>query len=221
MHNKMTDVVLRARIIFFDSNPIGRIVTRFSKDLIMLDLVLPPITFIVIFGAFRTISVVLTVAVISPIVLVPTTIAFILMISIIRTGTSSMMESQREDAVCRTPIHNSFAMIVNGLVTLRAFEKTQYFRYGFMQDLEKGANVTFCYNIANRWLGLNLDFTCLIFSSSVAIFCVVAKGTIPSEQLAFTLQIITDVIIFFSISIRMGAEMENYMTSSQRMYKYT
>jgi ATP-binding cassette, subfamily C (CFTR/MRP), member 4 len=181
MHNKMTDVVLRAKILFFDSNPIGRIVTRFSKDLIMLDLVLPPISFIVTLGFFRTASVVVTVAVISPVMLIPTAFAFILMLLIIRTGLSSMMETQREDAICRTPIHNAFSMTVNGLVTLRAFEKTEYFRYGFVQDLEKGANVTFSYNLANRWLGLNLDFTCLLFSSSVAIFCILAKGSIPSE----------------------------------------
>ena len=39
MHNQMADKVLRAPILFFDSNPIGRITTRFSKDMTMLDMV--------------------------------------------------------------------------------------------------------------------------------------------------------------------------------------
>jgi hypothetical protein len=34
---KMTKKVLRARILFFDSNPIGRIITRFAKDMVILD----------------------------------------------------------------------------------------------------------------------------------------------------------------------------------------
>lgn len=37
MMRKMTESVLRARILFFDSNPIGRIVTRFSKDITVID----------------------------------------------------------------------------------------------------------------------------------------------------------------------------------------
>lgn len=41
MHAAMTKAVLRAKIVFFDSNPIGRIITRFSKDMNVLDLVMP------------------------------------------------------------------------------------------------------------------------------------------------------------------------------------
>ena len=32
MHNAMAERVMRATILFFDSNPSGRVVTRFSKD---------------------------------------------------------------------------------------------------------------------------------------------------------------------------------------------
>lgn len=32
MHNKMAWKVLRSKIVFFDSNPIGRVTSRFSKD---------------------------------------------------------------------------------------------------------------------------------------------------------------------------------------------
>ena len=37
MHNKMTEKVLRANILFFDSNPIGRVTTRFSRDMTIID----------------------------------------------------------------------------------------------------------------------------------------------------------------------------------------
>ena len=41
MYHKMCEKVLRANILFFDSNPIGRILTRFSKDMAVLDLIVP------------------------------------------------------------------------------------------------------------------------------------------------------------------------------------
>lgn len=40
-------------------------------------------------------------------------------------------------------------------------------------------------------------------------------------QLAFTLQIVTDVIQFFAVSIRFCGEIDNYMTSAQRVMEYT
>ena len=44
----MTEKVLRAKILFFDSNPIGRIITRFSKDIAVFDMVIPVLAVFVI-----------------------------------------------------------------------------------------------------------------------------------------------------------------------------
>jgi ABC-type multidrug transport system fused ATPase/permease subunit len=41
LHNAMTKALSRAKILFFDSNPVGRIQTRFSKDIQILDFQLP------------------------------------------------------------------------------------------------------------------------------------------------------------------------------------
>jgi hypothetical protein len=41
LHSAMAYMVMKAKILFFDSNPIGRIVTRFSKDIMYLDTNLP------------------------------------------------------------------------------------------------------------------------------------------------------------------------------------
>ncbi|KAL9955983.1 hypothetical protein ACROYT_G037394 [Oculina patagonica] len=41
LHNNMATAILKAPILFFDSNPIGRILNRFSKDIGCMDEVLP------------------------------------------------------------------------------------------------------------------------------------------------------------------------------------
>lgn len=91
----------------------------------------------------------------------------------------------------------------------------------FIDQLEKSCNVTFTFFAINRWMSMVLDTVCVLFTLSVAIFSLYAKGKMDNDILAFSLQIITDVVIFFSISLRMLAEIENYFTSSQRMYDYT
>ena len=42
-----------------------------------------------------------------------------------------MIDSQRFDGELRGPIHSTFSMIVNGLVSLRALDKLAYFKQDF------------------------------------------------------------------------------------------
>jgi len=55
--------------------------------------------------------------------------------------------------------------------------------------------------------------------TSITIFS--KGGSRSNEELAFSLQIITDVIVFFALALRLFSEINNYMTSSQRMVTYT
>ena len=132
MHHKMVEKVIRAKILFFDSNPVGRIFTRFSKDMSVLDILLPGVTVFATFGLFRTISVVIVIAVIHPTILIVIGIGLVFMILIMKRALGPMRECQRMDSVYRGPIHSSFTNVVNGLVTLRAFERIPYFRGMFI-----------------------------------------------------------------------------------------
>jgi len=176
LHDAIVQRVLRANIIFFDSNPIGRIVTRFSKDLITFDLLAPIISIITIQGFFRTATVVIVISIINywmvPVVLV----CAILMLYIMKKGTKVMIEAQRRDSESRSPIHGTFAMVVNGLVSLRVADKLQFFRQEFINGLELGTNATFCYVIANRWIGIRMDILCCIFNFAIAVFLIFLKG---------------------------------------------
>ena len=220
MHEMMSWKVLRAKILFFDSNPSGRITTRFSKDMTLLDIMVPPILMLVTQGMLRAASVVISVAIVNQWILIIALIAIFYMIYVVKTAMSTMVDAQRFDQQFFGPINTSLTTIVNGQVTFRGYRQYQFFRNQFMESIEKSANSTFCYIISNRWIGIRLDFVCIIFGVSTASFAVAFRGKIEKELLTFTLQIITDIIVFFSISIRMFAEVQNAMTSSQRIVQY-
>ena len=107
------------------------------------------------------------------------------------------------------------------MVSLRAADRVRFFRQEFINNLELGTNATFCYVIANRWIGIRLDILCVIFISLICVFLVTMKGEIEKSLLVMSLQVASDVIFLFSISFRMYAEIENAMTSAQRMLAYT
>ena len=66
MHEQMVVSIARAPIRFFDSNPVGRIQTRFSKDVSTLDILLPGIAVFTSNGIWRAICVFVVMMVLQP-----------------------------------------------------------------------------------------------------------------------------------------------------------
>jgi len=86
MHTAMCENVLRANILFFDSNPIGRILTRFSKDMAVLDIVAPSISILMTYGIFRAITVTISLVIINYWLLFPAAFSFIYLIYLMRNA---------------------------------------------------------------------------------------------------------------------------------------
>jgi hypothetical protein len=105
-------------------------------------------------------------------------------------------------------------MVLNGLVTIRAYKKIDFFNVNCMVENEKSANVTFTYMIANRWIGVRFDVAVVLVTGIAAALTMACRGLIDANMLTFSLQNLTDVVVHFSVSIRMIAEMNNFMTAS-------
>lgn len=101
----MTEKVLCSKVYFFDSNPIGRILTRFSKDIVTLDLIIPMVVSLVTYGLFRIISVTILTIVISPFLLIPLILAAMYLWYLMKKAKIPMVESKRLDSIVRGPIH--------------------------------------------------------------------------------------------------------------------
>jgi len=111
--------------------------------------------------------------------------------------------------------------MIQGLVTMRAFDRIAYFKQDFDNTVEKCANATFVFSSCNRWVGLRLDCVCVVFSVAVTAIAFTQRGQTNAELLILSIQSMTDVISFFSVSLRMYAEFNNYMTSPQRLFQYS
>ena len=86
MHQSMSETMVRAKIVFYDSNPIGRILTRFSKDMVVLDLIVPNAAVLISYGLFRTLSVVVALCIINVWLLIPLVFIVIYFIQQVRSA---------------------------------------------------------------------------------------------------------------------------------------
>ena len=89
----MVERVSRATILFFDSNPLGRILTRFSKDVAIFDSIVARLSILVSQGIFRSIVNTVTVCIINPWLLIAMLIAIVTMYFMLKIGKRAMIEA--------------------------------------------------------------------------------------------------------------------------------
>ena len=93
MHLAMCERVLRANILFFDSNPIGRVITRFSKDMAVLDLIAPSVSILMTYGIFRAFTVTISLVIINYWLLIPTALSVTYLIYLMRNAKTAMIQA--------------------------------------------------------------------------------------------------------------------------------
>ena len=119
LHDKMVVAVLQAPVHFFDSNPVGRIINRFSKDVGCMDEVLPKTFLMSIQLVLLLLTTVLVPTVTNPwllIVVVPLAV-LVIYISMYYLKTSRSLK--RLESTCRSPVFSHFSETLNGLDTIR------------------------------------------------------------------------------------------------------
>lgn len=183
LHDAMLASVLRATVLFFDrwvrsdplkfipysllqltctlllSNPIGRILNRFSKDQFFVDDLLPPTFYDFIQCGLMVGGAVVLVCIGSPmivIILIPL-VPFFLYLR--RAFLQTSREVKRLDALCRSPVFSHISESLDGLTTIRAFGKLLQFKSQHKALVDAHTRPDFAFMAASRWLGFRLDGT--------------------------------------------------------------
>ena len=127
LHNKMAVAVLQAPVLFFDSNPVGRIMNRFSKDVGHMDEVLPKIFLIFIQMFLLLLSGILVPVVSNPWLLSVVVPLSVLTVCITRYYLKTSRELQRLESISRSPVYSHILETLDGLDTIRTRQRQRDF----------------------------------------------------------------------------------------------
>jgi len=219
LHDKMVLSMLQSPVHFFDTNPSGRILNRFSKDIGIVDEFLPPTSLLSIQYILQTLASVCVTcstnywAIIG---VIPMITGFF---AINRYYLKTSREIKRMEAISQSPVLAHLADTLEGIIIIRTYHMEDKFMEAFNEVQDRRSQIWFLVPHSARWMGIRLDFVCTLFVA-VATFTGVFTTT-DAGTLGLSLVYAISTVGQLQFAMRQTADVENMMTAVERVITYT
>ncbi|KAI8925342.1 P-loop containing nucleoside triphosphate hydrolase protein [Entophlyctis helioformis] len=220
IHDDALAGVLRSPISFFDSTPLGRITSRFSRDVDGVDNLLPESVRVVFFTFTLCMSNLVLISSVFPwfiVAVFPVLYAYYMLQSYYR---ATARELKRLDSVSRSPLIANVSEMLSGLATIRAYDAAQRFRVKNMALLDENNKAYYLSLLIQRWIQLNLEALNSGVVLAVAIMAVVSKRSIGPAAAGLVLSYALQITSTFNWCIKMATDVEINMNSAERLIHY-
>uniref|UniRef100_A0A8I5N7A1 Multidrug resistance-associated protein 4 n=1 Tax=Papio anubis TaxID=9555 RepID=A0A8I5N7A1_PAPAN len=221
LHNKMFESILKAPVLFFDRNPIGRILNRFSKDIGHLDDLLPLTVLDFIQTLLQVVGVVSVAVAVIPWIAIPLVPLGIVFIFLRRYFLETSRDVKRLESTTRSPVFSHLSSSLQGLWTIRAYKAEGRCQELFDAHQDLHSEAWFLFLTTSRWFAVRLDAICAMFVIVVAFGSLILAKTLDAGQVGLALSYALTLMGMFQWCVRQSAEVENMMISVERVIEYT
>eukprot|EP00698_Gefionella_okellyi_P017609 TRINITY_DN5180_c0_g1_i1.p1 TRINITY_DN5180_c0_g1~~TRINITY_DN5180_c0_g1_i1.p1 ORF type:complete len:1377 (-),score=356.53 TRINITY_DN5180_c0_g1_i1:83-4213(-) len=223
LHAKLLTGVLRYPTSFFDTNPLGRVINRFTKDIDFIDLLLPQSMQVVLVTGFVMCTAVAVASSFQPIILAvlgPLVIIFYFIAYFYR---HSSVELQRLESLSRSPIFASFSEVLTGVSSIRAYHAQPRFAAKNSAQVNQNTRAYLTLQVANQWLGVRLDSLCYILVYLASTFLVIFRDNPSISNPLSSGLILTNILTVMNFLNRTAiqyTDTETKMSAVERVEEY-
>uniref|UniRef100_A0A8C3A5D1 ATP-binding cassette, sub-family C (CFTR/MRP), member 4 n=1 Tax=Cyclopterus lumpus TaxID=8103 RepID=A0A8C3A5D1_CYCLU len=217
LHDRMFNSILRTHVRFFDINPIGRVLNRFSKDIGQLDTSMPW-TFVDSFQVFlQVIGVICVVVSVIPwiIILVLPLLGIFLSLRYYFLQTSRNIKRLESTSERPTKLRVGVFSFSFWKVTDINIDSLCH------RPCSSESGAYFLYLTTSRWFAIRLDGICALFIFITTFGCLLFKDQLDAGSVGLALTYTVTLIGMFQWGMRQSAEVENMMTSVERVVEYS
>jgi ABC-type multidrug transport system fused ATPase/permease subunit len=227
MHDSLLLCILRAPLnTYFDVTPLGRILNKFSKDLDNMDSLLPDFFVNNLQNAFQCLFIFIVCITITPyilLILAPMMFVYYRFQAFFR---KSSCELKRLDAMSRSPMYSLFSESLQGLITIRSYERQPQFIERFFALSDHQTRNFFVFYYSNRWLAIRFDLLSSLVLLSVALLATgIAYSTnrhlVYPNYLGLALVYSLQLTGLLQWTVRTATETETNMTSVERLLAFS
>ncbi|XP_006859377.1 PREDICTED: cystic fibrosis transmembrane conductance regulator [Chrysochloris asiatica] len=219
LHHKMLHSVLQAPMSTLNTLKAGGILNRFSKDIAILDDLLPLTIFDFIQLVLIVIGAVAVVSVLQPYIFlatVPVIAAFIILRAYF-LHTSQQLKQLESEA--RSPIFTHLVTSLKGLWTLRAFGRQPYFETLFHKALNLHTANWFLYLSTLRWFQMRIEMIFVIFFIAVTFISILTTGE-GEGTVGIILTLAMNIMSTLQWAVNSSIDVDSLMRSVSRVFKF-
>ena len=222
IHQRMLNSLLRSKVLFFDINPTGKIINRFSNDIGLLDKTNPRMTYDLVDNAISYISVVVTVCIFNVYILVPSVLVIYGLFYIRKIFDKPMTQVKELELAAKSPMLSAAPTTLHGLIIIRAYSQGGRFIKEFMEMIYDSMRAYIFREKMIRIFGLMLDTPVQFLTlSGIWIFiALISSVNFDSALLGLCLMYLLKIGDQGSLLIRQSLYLDISMQSAQRMLDF-
>ncbi|XP_004677223.1 PREDICTED: cystic fibrosis transmembrane conductance regulator [Condylura cristata] len=219
LHHKMLHSVLQAPMSTLNALKAGGILNRFSKDIAILDDILPLTIFDFIQLVLIVIGAMTVVSVLQPYIFlatVPVIAAFIILRAYFIHTSQQLKQLESEG---RSPIFTHLVTSLKGLWTLRAFGRQPYFEALFHKALNLHTANWFLYLSTLRWFQMRIEMIFVIFFIAVTFISILTTGE-GEGTVGIILTLAMNIMSTLQWAVNSSIDVDSLMRSVSRVFKF-
>ncbi|OPJ66585.1 hypothetical protein AV530_016615 [Patagioenas fasciata monilis] len=220
LHRQLLDNVLHLPLQHFETNPVGQIINRFTKDLFIVDLRFHYYLRTWLNCTLEVIGTILVITSASPLFIVVVIPLGYLCLAVQRYYIASSRQIRRLARASHSPVISHFGETLAGRSTIRAFgHQERFIRKNHDVVYE---NLIYFYNsvISNSWLSVRLEFLGNLMMFFAALFVVLAGNTVSSSTVGLSILYALNIIQSLNFWVRKACEIETNAVSIERVCEY-
>ncbi|KAH8072268.1 hypothetical protein BXZ70DRAFT_964229 [Cristinia sonorae] len=181
IHEKLITSILGSTMRWLDVTPTSRVMSRCTRDVSVVDEVIPMLFAQVVEVSMLMISQLAAVMFVAPVALVPGIATALVTGFVGRAYLKASLAIKREMSNTQAPILGHFDAAIVGLVSIRAYGAQDAYKAEFLTRLDRYTRTSRTSRDIVRWMGVRTALIGAIFVTAIAAYLTYGKGVSASN----------------------------------------
>lgn len=212
--------ILRAPLRWLDTVPVGRVLNRFTADFHLLDTRLGYDIAFFAYQGLQVVGIIAAAVIVSPWLIIIAAILLSACGYFARNYLAGAREIKRLESNAKSPIFEQFGSALNGLVTIRAFSKTDTYMQRMYKLIDRHGQSYWHLWLFNRWFSYRMNISGAFFSMCTAAL-VVALPKMGASLAGFVLSFALQYPTVIQWTVRQYTNIELDMNATERIIEYS
>ena len=172
IYDLMTMNILKTFVTFFDRNPTGRILNRFSNDMSMLDNMIIYVFSDILDYIFYFFAILITIMTFSIYFLIPVFALIFVYYFFFKFCRISLKELKKLDLIHKGPLFSYFSYTIDGFHIIKVYEKEDFFKNNFKNLIKNYIRTNNAFWLCSRAFGAYVELFANLCSGIGLFICI-------------------------------------------------